>query len=686
MAALQMHTGWWCLREGKTYNMQKLIKRTKENMDLRSIVCIVVLSMIMCGIFKDAVNYIVTYKFLPMAQVVVSTECYTEMKPTTDNVATIWYNKMGLDTEKSKLLYDKENGGCYEATFSIVKSPTEYIYVAVNPDMKEVGYISEGGISDIHILEEKEKEAGYFKIYPFASSYLKLIWQVFIYVILIAVIFFLLLRIHLFILEEKFLPAVFWKREVVHPYRLFLIVWVILYIVALGQYIFHIGTPHYLPDNALGDQGGYWATYIFKDGFFDFDFLAKLATFRGYMNYLFMSIARFLGHHLQVDAVKIYLLFSSFTFSWLTTQILPQLYQLATKRKPRLCQVFMSTLLAAYFWNTFLIGALGDFYCVSMFFGFLLYVIKTIKEKKFRYAVLSGLIFGMMVNWRVAYWYECLIMLVMYGAISLYERRKEQKEREGVWLIAYLRALVNYTKKYALHLFIAIMCFLIIAIPQGITNFKAGHIGILPYDSPQAYGGHPVTWSAWNTFLSYGMVLWPQFVGDDQLMTMKSQLYADRWQILYPQQAMDVYANSPIEFAACMIKKTFTQFDLKSNINYVDDVQWRYMQGLAFSFLNYFILAVGFFTLLKFRKVEAVEKKISWLTFVCIVLPMLVGHCEYRNFLPAYIILYYMFSYHFFGEVVGEGGTYREFCDGKFFQFLVLVLLLAFSETLTLWA
>lgn len=290
-----------------------------------------------------------------------------------------------------------------------------------------------------------------------------------------------------------------------------------------------------MPDNATGDQGGYWATYIFKDGLLDFDYLATLAAFRGYMSYLFTSMARFMGHHLRMDAVKLYLLFPTFAFSWLTTWVLPQLYQLATKRKPRLCQILLSVCMAAYFWNIYLIGALGDFYCIAMFFGFLFYLIKTVQEKKLRYAVWTGLLFGMMTNWRVAYWYELLIMLTVYIIIRLFERPKSK-----VWIPGYLKCIAIRMKTYVMHLIVAITCFLIIAAPQGIINYKAGRIGLLPYDSPHAYGGYPVTWSGWNTFLSHGMVLWPQFVGDDQLMTMKSQLYADRWQELYPQQAMDV--------------------------------------------------------------------------------------------------------------------------------------------------
>ncbi|MBR1634153.1 MAG: hypothetical protein IJ682_03720 [Lachnospiraceae bacterium] len=653
----------------------------KNKISLECIIYFVLLAAVIVSLFKDVVNYTITYKILPMDLVTVITEADTEHIVGEDNRSNSWYEKMGWNVQKDYLLEKSQDGDKYVWIYAVIVSPTQCITIPITSEMKTIAYSSTRGLSEEHNITDTERGLGAVKIFPFANNWLKIGFQLLIYIITIAVVFLLIYSMHIHLLSEKRIFGKIWEYKYNFDVRILLVIWLILYLVALGQYVFHIGTPYYMPDNALGDQAGYWNTYIFKHGFFDFDYMATLATFRGYMVMMPTTIARCIAAHIGFDPVKVYLLFPTFVFSWFGTWIVPQLYYIATKHKPKLFSLVVFILLNAYFWNWFLIGAMTDYYSVAIYFAFLLYLAKTIKTKQVKPAMLAGLFFGMATNWRVSYWHESIIFLLLYLTVDIIENRNMIRERIKSWMgnikIDYKRILVCTS--------VFIICFFIVALPQAITNNKNHHIGVLPYDSRDAYAGYPVTWSGWNTFFFYGMVLWPNFIGDDQLMTMKEQLYGDRSLELYPQQAIDVYSNSPLEFVSCIVKKMFTILDLKTNINYDAKIWYRNLHGLLFSFLNYLTLIISIYCLIKYKEINMFERRWIWMIFIALVLPYLYSHCEWRTALPAYVILYFIFSYYF-QEIIMDNKIYKFFCDEKFYRTITIGIILSFIETLTLWS
>ena len=213
-----------------------------------------------------------------------------------------------------------------------------------------------------------------------------------------------------------------------------------------------------------------------------------------------------------------------------------------------------------------------------------------------------------------------------------------------------------------------------------MVNYKNDYYGLFTHDSETAYGGHPVSWSMWNTFFTHGMILWPKFIGDNQTASMKNQLYESRSELLHPAQAMDIYAESPVETVVTLVKKTFAMFDYKSNVNYGKEITWRETKGLMFSLFNYMLLLMGLFVLVKHRKnIPSHMQIISWLIFASSVVLSLAGHVEQRGSMAFCAILYMVTTYIFGGELITDKDQYKEICDNGFWNFIVIGEILCFT-------
>lgn len=658
--------------------MKEYLRYIMKNVTINSLLFLLILSVIAAGIFKDYVNGFVTLVLLPEVQVkaVLSSNEGVEIK--TDDVSISTQEKI-FGSVKRQIVWQELSSGEYEASFKMIASPTEYIYVPTNSGMTEIRYAVGNNEEVLQRFTETEVNAGFVKIYPFAESYSKVVCQMVIYCVLSAAMFLFALWCHV-LLQKGHMFTKILATEYSRERLWFVAVWALLYMIVIIEYKFNIGLPHYIPDNALGDQGGYWATYIFKHGFIDFEHCSKLASFRGYTCYLFSTIARMIGNHTGVDSVVIYLLFPTFFFSWLLTIVLPQLFAYATNKKVVLLQVISSIIIIIYFWNAYLTAVLSDFYSIVSLIAAITYTIAAIRKKKLGNAIVAGLSLGLAINLRVQYYYAVIFIVVVKLTIFIYHKIK--KEQIAVFVHTF-RGRIRKTYKYIIAICLG---FLLISWPQGVINYKAGHIGIIPYDSEYAYANHPTVWAQWNIFLEHGMVLWPRFIGDDQLATMKTQLYSEKAQTLNVPQALDVYANSPIETIVCFVKKMVTGLDIKSNINYPDYINWRNTSGLAFSFVNYLIISIGIYTFARYKKISKDERQMISLFFIGTIVPMMVGHCEWRFFLAAYMIFYFMFSYHFMGEIFINGEQYKQFCNEKYLQFIVFAEIFAFTFSLTLWA
>ena len=656
-----------------------------ENTSYQTLIWIAALAFLFCTIFKNIVNLTVTYLLLPAETVTVTLDTYTEMDIRTDDQTVALLNSHGWNIDyKSAFLGTESDENSFSRNFRIIKSPTYYIYVALNNDISNIKCtLQNGKVTVTHEVTEEDRAAGYFKAFPFADSYLKLTLQFMLYGILFTVLFTIFYFIHLLLQRRSLFPSKYWEYECRHKKILFFSVWGILFLLSVFQYKNNIALPHYIPDNALGDQGGYWSVNLLNSyGILDFDKCKHIPTYYGIAGYLLPSYAKFLGMHLGIDAVIIYLLFPSFTFSWLTTNILPQLYTILTGKKAKLCQILTSLLLFSFFWEGYLTLVVGDFYCATLFFSSIVYFLKMLQEHKLKYGVFAGFLFAYTVNWRISYLYETVIAAAIFLLILAV--------RKIICRQKMFNNLKKKNKREILHeICIPLIVFVSCSIPQGLLNYSRGHIGLFPYDSPTAYAGYPLMWSWWNTFLARGggMVLWPKFIGDDQTSTLAAQLYGDDIrQLLHPVQAIDVYANNPIETIITIIKKFFTGMDIKTNIQYPDNILWRNTTGIAFSILNYFVLAISIYTFLKWKNIHGKEKMLLWLILIGTIAPTAQAHAEWRWFLPAYVILYYIFSYHFTGEVIAEKGEYQSFCQENFFRFLVAAELFSFLLSYTLWA
>ena len=73
---------------------------------------------------------------------------------------------------------------------------------------------------------------------------------------------------------------------------------------------------------------------------------------------------------------------------------------------------------------------------------------------------------------------------------------------------------------------------------------------------------------------------------------------------------------------------------------------------MAFSFFNYWVLLSGFYMMFSKENITFMEKGVAIILFLSIVLPETFMKIEWRYVITGYIILYYMFSYHFIGEII----------------------------------
>ena len=666
-----------------------MVINIKKNSVFNERIFLLLLSIIVAGIFKDYVNSFVTCILLPETQVKVMLPAKVEVEVKTDDV-TQEAREREFGFWNREVTWSGNESEGFVASCNFVKTPTEYVYIPYFEGLKEVLYSIDGNNFISHTVTEAEIVVGGVKIYPFGTSLLKVVIQLVIYALLIFLLFLLFLWLHTLLkkdaLHSRFL-ALEYKKD-----KVWLIgIWVLLYIVAVIEYKFNIGLPHYIPDNAIGDQAFYWNNYIFWNGWIDFDYCAThLASFRGYTTCLFSSISRMIGNHTGLDPVMIYLLFPTFFFSWLATVIMPRLYVFATKKSVRICSVIAFTIITAFYWNSYLTLVNMDYYSVTLFFASIAYFVIAIKENKKWAAVFTGLFLGIMTNLRVQYFYAVLIIGVGSGIVYFYKnlckRDVSSKNIKDIFIGAFQKIIRQVVLRRGYFVLI-LLGFLLVSFPQGIINYKqTKHIGLIPYDYDQAYSGYSISHFQFNCFLSKGMILYPRFIDDAQLATMKTQLYADRGQELEIPQCLDVYANSPIETVICFIKKLITVLDIKTNIQYQDTIDWRGTSGLAFSFVNYLILAIGLYVFFCYKKISEIEKIISALILIGSLPAVLVGQCEWRYAFPLYMLLYFAFSFHYVGEIIGNSDNYRNFCGWKFLRFVVLAELIGFTVSLTIWA
>ncbi len=652
----------------------RAFERIYNNRNLKpsTIIYLFLISLLFVSIFKDNVNNLIVNKLLPSQDVRVVVNAKTEMEVDTGDINN------PVDENDGLLSDGTIQRRKHEVFFHMTKVPEQYIRIKLNSSIKWA-LCEYRGYHKVVIFSEADQERGEYKLYPFAASKLKLIWSMLIYFVSSVVITLMLIMLHCVVSQ-----GIARKRNIEYKKRLiwFAISCIVIYGIGLFQYINKINLPYYMPDNAIGDQAGYWGKYIFSD--FLFDFNADFATFRGYTNYCLPSIAKFVGAHLSIDPVYVYLVFPALAMSWLTMVIIPQLFEILSSRKAKLVSVLLFAFVFIYYWMEWITLATTDLYNNVLFFATLLYGIKAYRHESIRSAIILGLSCALMINMHYSFIYLLLVVIIGYFLIRLVQNGIKSKVFPKIrnTLSGLARRV---TKRRIVCFLVALVCFLMICAPQAVYNFKRGHIGLFPYDTDKQYYGHPVSWSLWGTYLEHGMVLWPEFVDDDQTSSMKTQLY-EKGEDLNPSQAMDVYANSPIETAVALCKKILIMFDKKNNVNYGTETPWRETKGLSFSFFNFLVLLVGFYVLLRSKVLTTKEREFFWLLFFSRVIMNLAGHVEWRESMGFYIVLCMITAYYFIGDIVTDREKYSDLCNAGFYRFIAFGELMCFGISMTIWA
>lgn len=633
----------------------------------------------MWGALKDPVNRLIVYHLLPQSDVAVLLEHEADLSLRTGDVRIPVAESDHLDVE---VLHNGE----YQAIAHMTSVPEEYIRLPVSDGMHIVKYKLDGRDYTYEITDG-DREAGFCRIYPFASSMLKLFLSILIDLFLAMVISSLFIMIHVLLyVSDDGHKLVVASKLYGKPTVWFFIVFAVIYSVGWYQYTNQFDLPCYMPDHATGDQFDYWNTYIFKDGFINFDM--KMASFRGYMNYLLPSISKVIGTRLNVDPVKVYLVFPALMFAWLVAFIVPGFYEMVMYKKPKRISIFFFFLIFSYYNKAYITAATTDFYNNVLFFASIVYSVKAYRKNSIIHSVIAGASLSWMGNMHYNFLIFILVVAIGYPICIAIKKIMDKKGR-GIcqaWKEQRMGVKLGFSGKRFVCFALAIACFLMVCIPQTIMNYKSGYVGLFPHDSENAYCGHPVSWSMWNTFLSRGMVLWPRFIGDDQVDSMKTQLYEEKGEIINPAQAMDVYANSPIETAVTIAKKMFIIFDYKSNVNYGTEITWRETKGLLFSFFNYLVLLVGLYVLIRKKDLPFSAKLMSWLIFVATIVLSMAGHVEQRGSMTFYVVLCMFFTFVFLGEMLEDKGSYRELCDLGLYRFLAFGELVCFGISMTIWA
>lgn len=519
---------------------------------------------------------------------------------------------------------------------------------------------------------------GTIKVFPFRNSMLPVLTKISIYIALFVLSFFVLLGIrHVFLNKTYSGRFLSMKVNLWHG----LLIWGILYIWAVIQY--RNGIPNFLE---FGDQVYYWSLVGTNPSAWTAEALAQSTiSFRGYWCNLLPVASQVLGDILHRDPVLIYFLFTSFAITWMSVYIIPQTYELLTEKAATIFQVITFLSIYLFFWNGTLTAVLVDMFGAVSFMSGVMFALKFWKTPSLRTGFCAGLFWGIACNFRTAYQYGIILLLIVVTAVCLYKKVQKNKPYEIGHKASALRK--NVTGGVLLSLF----AFLIVSIPQAKMNQVRGHIGILPYDYVGAWtlDGSPREMSlletSANQSLSIGYTGYPCIVSDDQMLTMKAELY-DREEVLTIPQILGVYLNSPIETLIYIGKKLFLAFDIKTNVTYPENINWRKSFGLLFSFFNYSVLFVSVYTLLFHKKVNPKEQVLFACFLAGLVLPQMFVHVEWRYFIFTYIFLYYLVSYHFIGEwyVCSEnnGGAIKKYVPISF----IVYIFLAFLISLTIYA
>lgn len=654
---------------------------------LKSILPLVLFSALFVCLLSTPVNEL-TNRLLPKKEITITLENPTDLRNEvwicneTYNVESIenYFNEIACgewdgfweyrDSETYNYICDAilsyGNNAGSSITFSAIVKPSGYIWFEKHPSCGTVSIMVDG---EKHYLDLCSESGGREKFYPFPDSLAPIVIKISIYAVLFLLIF-------------LFFTAALWKvkkKEIECPVLLkrvrtrdIFFLWIALYIFAVVQYL--AGIPGYLEH---GDQPYYWSDAFVDSSKWNFADYAQLTiTTRGYLCHVIPTFSKVVGYELQIDPIYIYLIFTSLTIAWLSAYVIPQLYEFSTNRKATLLQTVVFLLVYLCFWNGTLTAVLVDAFGMVSFMSGVLFALKFWRDRRIIDGCCTGLFWAISCNYRLAYQYGILMLLIILTIKSLIARKnKHYKSKKKL--------------KDFLALFFPVFAFLLVCTPQVGINLYRGYVGLMPYDDNGAWiienEQLDVMVASGNMSLTYGYSGYPLVVSDDQMLSMKTEASYDHEEMLTLPQILSVYAHNPIDTLVYVAKKLMVAFDVKTSVVYPTVIEWRDTSGLLFSFLNYVVLGSSLFIIFHF-KLKETEQILLGCFVGGLVLPQMFVHVEWRYFLASYILLYYFFAYRFVGEWLLCPEGRKQLIDKHYHYWLFAFVFVAFIISLTIYA
>ena len=405
-------------------------------------------------------------------------------------------------------------------------------------------------------------------------------------------------------------------------------------------------------DKFYFDSEAYWFFSFHFGTFSEFSFLNYYDALRGYSFPLFLWLIRSIAALLSLDEATFFFHVSAIIFV-LTTSVLPfLLFRKITENNLSLLQLCAIFFLSYFFWGRYIKYPLTDFPTLLFFLTAFYFLIC----KRF---VLSGLFFGIVINFRSAYILTFPVALLGYYFLN--RKSKVDKDKNNLFSVA-----------------LAILGFLIISIPQSYLNKKHfNSCSLIPL------GVHDGDKSIYVSQLAWGLKMKKY----ETNVCLEDQ---DQKLIFINKEAKNRLANAKIkrfnsftEYIKFSIKHPlvvvksyldhiYNGFDLWYNTPYVC---FNGSPSKVFRFLNYnlIFLALLIFTRLLKNFFTSPDRKIVLflMTLVSSLLPVIPIAVETRFFLSIHLLF-------IFTVASGMFSTLKEIKVTRVLICYILFLILAF--------
>lgn len=557
-------------------------------------------------------------------------ELFLELKSKNEAENLGWGYVKGEMGKSWTMLFDNPKSG--GITIQVKESPRKYVTLLCGGG---------GGLVEIHaneelqIIDTYQEESGIIRVYPFEHSTKITFIRMILYVILYVLCFALFSLAYYIFVHKISVPAILLKPICKAEYFI-----CAFFFTGMGFFQYRvIGIPNYLKN---GDELGYWETRILDDNVSIIQRLSEQFPYYGYLCYVPQNILKYIGKRISVDAALLWIVFMGVLWSVFICGIFPGIYKNLSGKSASRLHIIPMVLIILTTQRLYLTSVMMDGLGMIAFFAYIYFATDILEENRWRTSGFgAGICAVISCNLRIANLMGVVAILVYVIGRAVLGEKDYKRIVEGVA--------------------IGLTAFLLVCIPQLVVNYNRDHIGLLPYDQgyseevdpERPWVGRKLT--AWSSDygMAHGNIAYPLLATDNQMLSMKTLHYGQNDPPLTMEQLFDIYSDSPVEALMLICKKLLIGFDQKTNINSPGDgnVPWRKTNGMLFSLWNYFVLFSGGFVLAKSKYVRRSEKWIAGIVIIFLVLPETFMKIEWRYVLPGYFLLYYFFTYAFFGPL-----------------------------------